>query len=360
MTGAHQPLPPLSGRATSGTGVIERNRYVTDVMLRLVGAALVVLVLVDALATTVTVSGGAGPLTRRLTGALWRGLLRLHRRDSQSSPLVLAGPLLLIVTVLTWVALLWAGWTLLMFAGEPGVVDATTREPAGFADVVYYAGFTVFTLGVGDFVATTSTARVLTAVASFTGLFVITLAITYLISVVSAVVSRRALAVQIGTLGSDPVDMVIGGWDGGQFSSAFVQRLVNLTGELARSAEQHLAYPVLHYFHSRPRFTAAPLALAHLDEALLLLQEAVVEDAQPATGTVAPTRRAVDRYLDTVGATSTMPVRADDPPPLPDLAGLRQAGVPVTADADFEEAAATWGDRRRRLATMVASDGWSW
>ncbi|WP_298458468.1 potassium channel family protein [uncultured Cellulomonas sp.] len=330
-----------------------------DVLVGVLGAALVLLVLVDALTTTVTVGGGAGLLTRRVTGVLWRVLLRVHRRDSDSSVLAAAGAVLLIVTVLVWVALLWAGWALVLLSSD-SVVNSTTRAPAGVADVVYYAGFTVFTLGVGDFVATTSVTRVLTAAASFTGLFVITLAITYLISVVSAVVARRALAVQIATLGSDPVDMVTGGWDGDQFSSAFVQRLVNLTGALATSAEQHLAYPVLHYFHSSTRVTAAPVAVAHLDEALFLLQEAVQPAAAPEAGTVAPTRRAVDRYLHTVGATSTMPVRVDDPPPAPDLAGLRGAGIPVAGDADFGPAVAAAADRRRTLATMVVNDGWSW
>lgn len=55
-----------------------------EVLLSVLGAVLValVLVLVDALTTTVTVSGGLGPLTHRVTGVLWRVLLRAHRRDS--------------------------------------------------------------------------------------------------------------------------------------------------------------------------------------------------------------------------------------------------------------------------------------
>lgn len=221
----------------------KRGWTVEDVLLRVAGSAVVLSVALDALATTVTVSGGAGPLTRRVAELLWRGFLRMHR-SSVPSLLQRAGPVLLVTTVLVWVLLLWLGWTLVMLTA--GVVDATTREPAGVADVVYYTGFTIFTLGVGDFVATTSATRVLTAAASFTGVFVITLAITYLISVVAAVVARRALAVQIGTLGSHPAAMVTGGWDGQEFSSAFVQRLVNVTKDLATGAEQHLAYPVLH------------------------------------------------------------------------------------------------------------------
>lgn len=329
-----------------------------DLIVLVAGALLVALVFFDAFATTLAVGAGAGPLTRRLVGPAWRALLRLHRTDSHSALLRVAGPVLLITTVLVWVALLWAGWSLVLLAGDGSVVDATTRAPAGTADVIYYAGFTVFTLGVGDFVATTSTWRVVTSGASFSGLFLITLAITYLISVVSAVVARRAVAIRINALGGSASEIVGRGWAGDSFSSAFVQQLVALSGELATTAEQHLAYPVLHYFHSGGRGTSAPVAVAHLDDAMMLLQRAVAPEAQPDISAVDPVRQVVSRYLSTSSMGSGTP--DPDAPPVPPLGSLEQAGVPVVAPDVFAARLREEERRRRRLHRLVLSDGWSW
>lgn len=329
-----------------------------DVTLTLLGTAMVLLVLVDSLTTTVAVGAAGGPLTRRLAAGLWRLLLAVHRVTGRSAVLTVAGPLLLISAVVTWVVLLWSGWTLVAL-GAWHVVSSPGGEVAGVADTVYYTGFSVVTLGVGDYVATTPAGRVATAVASLTGLSVITLAITYLTSVVSAVVQRRALAVQIRALGVDPGHMVAGGWDGTQFSSAFVQRIVDLAPPLATIAEQHLAYPVLHYFRSSSRASAMPPALADLDDMLLLLAHAVASEARLPAGAVEPTRRVVDRYLETVGLTVHLPDGGQQPPAPPDVAPLRDAGVPLAPGDAVTRAFDDAGRRRGSIASMIAREGWT-
>ncbi|WP_432547432.1 ion channel [Kineococcus sp. SYSU DK004] len=320
------------------------------------GALVVLVVCADALATTLHV-GQAGPLTRHGLGLLWRGLLRLHRHDTSSRLLAAAGSVMLVLTVLGWVVGLWVGWTLVLF-GSDRVVDSTTRESVPFADVVYYAGFSLFTLGVGDVVAAGSTGRLLSTLASFTGLFVITLSITYLLSVVSAVVASQALAVRITALGEDPAAVVRGGWTGQGFSSAFVQQLIALTDLVASSAETHLAYPVLHYFRGSEPSSSAVVALARLDDALLLLQHAVHQDARLEPGVVEPLRRTVERYLDT---TSSARVGGDLPaPPAPDTEPLARAGVPLADAAEYAVGVAAAEQRRTSMRRHLDSNGWSW
>jgi hypothetical protein len=51
------------------------------------------------------------------------------------------------------------------------IADASSSAPASAAAVLCYAGFVVFTLGVGDVVAVDGTWQVLTSMASFVGLF---------------------------------------------------------------------------------------------------------------------------------------------------------------------------------------------
>ncbi|WP_435769079.1 hypothetical protein [Nocardioides sp. SYSU DS0651] len=326
-----------------------------DTLLIAGGALLVVLVFVDALATTLAVSNGAGPLTSTVLAAAWRLALRLHRQDKESSLLTVAGPVILIVTVLTWVGMLWAGWTL-VFLGSDAVVTAKNGIPAGPADVVYFTGFTIFTLGTGDFIAASPGWRIGMAAATFSGLFLVTLAITYLISVVSAVVERRALAVQVHGLGDAPSEILAKGWTGEQFGSVFEQQLVSLSTSVAKSAEQHLAYPVLHYFHSSTRRLAAPVALAHLDEALTVIG-AMDARHRLEPSAVDPLRSAVSRYLETASRTASVP-EVDVPPP-PSTAGSAAADLPVD-DTSVRRVAEQEVERRTRLHRLMTSDGWSW
>lgn len=322
------------------------------------GAGLVLGILVDVLATTLTLGEGAGWLTRRLLAWLWGVALRRRPRGSRSRLLANAGPALLVLTVSIWVMATWAGWWLI-FLGSGSVESAETGAPATAADVAYFAGYAVSTLGVGDFVADSPVWRVATSVASFGGLALVTLAITYVLSVVSAVVGRRALATQITALGSTAGEVVVGGWTGTSFSPAFTQHLVGLTGPLATVAQQHVTYPVLHYFRSRSPDESAPVAIAVLDDALFLLAGAVDPASAPDRAAVEPARRAVARYVRTVSGTSAPPSE-DETPPAPSLAPLRRAGVPLRPD----RVPGAWLDaengRRRRLQQLVHEAGWAW
>ena len=191
----------------------------TSVLLAVAGAVLIALVAVDALTTTLAVASGSGPVSGRVNDAAWRLVLRVHRRDSRSGLLGLAGLCLLLGSVAWWALGLWAGWTLVLLSG-PSVEDDSTGAVAGVWDVAHYAGSTFSTLGVGDVVGTTPGWRVLTAVAGLSGLFLVTLAITHLISVVSAVVARRALALRVHALGESSTALVARGWAGDAFTSA--------------------------------------------------------------------------------------------------------------------------------------------
>jgi hypothetical protein len=331
---------------------------VTDAIVVALGAALVAAVLFDVLTTTLTLGEGAGPLTRRLLGWLWLGALRLRPRGSRSRVLSNAGPTLLVLTALIWVMATWAGWWL-VFLGSGSIESAEAGTPASAGDVAYFAGFAVFTLGVGDFVADAPVWRVMTSVASFGGLALVTLAITYLLSVISAVVTRRALATQISALGSTGGEVVAAGWSHGSFSPAFTQHLVGLVAPLATVVQQHFAYPVLHYFRSRSPEESAPMAIAVLDDALLLLVGAVDPAVAPESSAITPARRAIDRYIRTVGGTSA-PRSDDDLPPPPSVEPLLRAGIPLLPEAAFGEGLVVEADHRRRLQRLVREAGWSW
>lgn len=218
------------------------------------------------------------------------------------------------------------------------------------------AGFVVFSLGVGDVVPGSGTWQIATAGASFLGLFLVTLSITYLVSVVSAAVSRRQLARSVHLSGECGADIVATHWTGEQVSSQFDPLAQSLTTQILETTQQHLAYPVLHHFHASADASEAPRAVAALDDALLLLSDGLVDQARPSSDTLARLRRGIEHYTSTVHPGGRPP----KDPPLPQLAPLRQAGIPVVDDAAFSTAAAARADRRRQLDALVRADAWTW
>jgi hypothetical protein len=328
------------------------------VLLTVVGLSLIGFTFFDALWTTIA-PYGAGPLSKRIARGCWAASLWVHRRRAGGAHglLAFAGPALLVTGFLVWVGLLWAGWVLL-FSAEPGaVVASTSNAPADLAGRVYYVGFVLFTLGTGDYVPVGGTWEVLSAIASLSGLFVVTLAITYVLSVVSAVAAKRRLAGSIHSLGDTPADLVRRAWDGSGFAG-LDQHLPSLGSELEYHDQRHAAYPILHYFHSTERRTALGPAVAVLDDALLILAKGVASDARPAPAIVEPTRRTVGSFLDTLGDVFIEP--SDEPPPTPDSAAVTSAGIPTEAAGDFKRAVERGAHRRRLLRGLVEDGGWSW
>ncbi|MDD9207696.1 potassium channel family protein [Georgenia sp. 10Sc9-8] len=317
---------------------------------------LLALLTVDVVLTTLGAGVRSGPVTGRLTRGLWRLLLVPWRRRGSTAAIQHAGPVLLIVVVLTWVVLLWLAWTLVFLAGDPAVQDATTGTGADTAEVVYFVGFTVFTLGVGDYAATTDLWRILTAVASFSGLFLVTLSITYLLNVVPAVVQRRALAQQIHAMGTDAVALLRSGWDGQSFTGTFLEQLNNLTAPLSQVGEQQLAYPVLAYFRGSREHAALPVAAATLDDAMLLLDEAVLPEARP--GDVPQSLRTLlAQLLNTSAMVRTG--SEETTPPEPDLPALRASGIPLREAGEVGRVVRD-DPQRRELAAFVHGSGWPW
>jgi hypothetical protein len=335
-----------------------------SVLLLVAGVLLIALTLLDALWTTLWLDGHAGPLAGRLSFGVHSAFVRLaggHRRGGSGRVnhrlLSVTGPTVLVANVLLWVLLLWAGWAVLFSANPSSVVDSRTRAPASVVERIYFTGYTLATLGNGDFAPQGGGWQLATSVASLNGLLFLTLTVTYLLAVLEAVAGQRSFASQVYALGASAEDFVRNAWDGRGFGALELQ-LTSLVEQLNLITEQHQAYPMLHYCHTAEERHADATALVILDDALTLLRWGVAAECRPAPAALRVAREAVRGYLDASRSAHVSP--AEEEPPPPDLASVRGAGIPADPDDAFRAAGRELGERRRLLLGLLQSDARSW
>ncbi|MDF9745055.1 potassium channel family protein [Natrinema salsiterrestre] len=320
-----------------------------------VGALLLLLTVVDLLWTTLWVEGGAGPLTSRLASRTWKTL----KIVSGERPRVLSfsGPLILILGLTMWIALLWAGWTFLFAGGEGSLIDTRNTGPISWTERFYFVGYTVFTMGNGDFTPNGGIWQVVTALTTASGMLFVTLSVTYILNILSAVTQKRSLASSINGLGAQSAEILETSWDGDAFQGLEVP-LNTIASQLDTLTSNHKAYPILHYFFT-PQTSQAPTTnITVLDEALTLLRFGVAADHRPSEPSIRQARSSVQNYLDTLGSAFVEP--ASQSPPAPDLKHVRDDGIPTVTDEDFTTSLEEITDRRRHLLGLVESDARHW
>ncbi|MFC6838396.1 potassium channel family protein [Halomarina ordinaria] len=319
------------------------------------GLLLLAIVVVDLLWTALWVEGGAGPLTSRLMAWMWRALRRVGRDDDRF--LSLAGPLVLVTGLTVWLLLLWVGWTLVFATSDAVLVDTVDGGAISWTDRLYFTGYTMFTLGNGDLVPREGVWQLATVLVTASGMLLVTLSVTYVLSVLDAVTQKRAFAGGVSGLGQRGDELVVTAWDGQTFQGLDLQ-LSAYTTQLNTLTANHKAYPILHYFYSAQTEQAPVTSIAVLDDALTLLKYGVPEDDRPSDAIVENAWSSVEGYLETLHGAFIRP--ANRLPPDPDIASLRAAGVPTVPDREFEAALDELDDRRRTVLGLVESDARRW
>ena len=144
---------------------------------------------------------------------------------------------------------LWASFFLLLLSEPTSVVSAGKKVPADIWEKLYFAGFTVSTLGIGDYIPSSDEWSIVTDVYTFTGLVFVTMSITYFVPVLSGVTQQRSLGIMLSSLGQSPQQIVLNNWDGRSFNRLIAQAS-SLANLLVMHSQNHKAYPVIHYFHT--------------------------------------------------------------------------------------------------------------
>ncbi len=262
-----------------------------------VGLGIVVITLVDMVATVIGVSGGHAWISRTVSRSVWSGAAALHRRAPSHAALRIAGPAVVVGITLVWTLSLVLGWAV-VFAAD-GALRSTDGDGAVvITDVADHAAAMV--LGGSSPLAGSDGQpwSLLSRAARFTGIGLTSLGIAYALPIVGAVVRYRRVARSMSSLGGRDGDLMTTAWLDGHDSVVHLH-LINLTADLAQVAEEIRAYPVVPFFHSREPDAAMAVAVDRLHR---FLQRRSADHTTVPSSVVEPLEQALEGVLEVIRA----------------------------------------------------------
>jgi hypothetical protein len=228
---------------------------VTASLFTAAGVFLLLFVAYDVYATILDASGRAGPLSQILNRLVWsvsRLVAFRFSRGRRHRLLNLVGPMLMPALIVIYLHLLIAGFALIYVPRMPA--DFTVEPMAASTDWIeslYFSGSTLITLGYGDITPRTTFMRLVALVEGASGFALISLAVTYLITVYSALERKRVIALSFyhqAEEGADVAGFISHHFVTGRFHG-FEVVLRMAARDINELQESHAEHPVIHYFH---------------------------------------------------------------------------------------------------------------
>jgi hypothetical protein len=321
-----------------------------------IGIVLLLITAIDLIKTALSVKG-AGFLSKKLAKGIWSVLLFVSRKTGSRKVLELGGAIILVSIIFNWIAFIWFSSSLLFISDPDSLMNVETNTAPANVGKVFFTGYTLSALGLGDMEPTTPFWDILTAILSFAGIILISIAITYLIPVVTGEIEKRRLSVFITTLGSSVNEIMTNYWDGKDYK-ALEQPFFSLTSMIILHTQNHKAYSVLHFFHTSDKNEAFVLNLTNLDEVLSIILTHIPIENRPSMNIALGLRKAISGYLMTLPDMFIVP--AKDEPPLFELAELERLGVPMINNELTNEVFDNLNTRRKLLLSLIRDDGWEW
>lgn len=257
--------------------LVERLLFVTG------GSIAIIVMAVDFFTTTLSLGGTTGMLTARLSEGVWKLALRTRRRRVLEA----TGPIMLLIIAFVWLLLAAVGWTLLFRGLQP----AATGGGGGTAWFDLVLSFFDTFLGIGNAQLREDAPQwqVLRRLMVLHGIATLSLSLAWILPVVRAVAQKRAAALRIAALGNDSQDILVRAWNGQDFGDLNLF-LIEMSAELSILGQMHIAYPVLHYYHSTDDRSSLSRQVTVLDETVSLLADHVAPEAQPDTTSLSALR----------------------------------------------------------------------
>ena len=330
---------------------------IEHVFLLILGILIVGTAITD-FAITAFVPTGEGRITALVGRGCFKTLMFLSGKEGNHRLLNYIGLLCILITISTWTLLLWTGFSLIYISDPNSVLVGSSKAPTDTFEKIYHVGYTLSTLGIGDYVPGNNFWRIFTSFVSFIGLVTVTMFITYLVPVISNAIQKRSLSLQISSLGETPEQIIINSYNGEDFSD-LNNILSDLSAGIFLYTQNHVAYPILHHMHSNNPSENIVLKLVALDEALTIFLYHVPKHQRPNVLEVQSVRRAITAYAKTI----TYMDPAEESPPLPRFSMIEEfTGLQLerTQGAACDELYGALAKRRKLLYADLQMDGWQW
>src|SRR4051794_29140303 len=202
------------------------------------------LALIDVFMTVLYARAHGGVIAHAVGNGVWhafRGAGRLAGRHA-AGVLSLCGPTVLVMMLLAWALTLTVGAALIMWPELGNGIRASAGEtPQDFVTALFAAGNSLSIVGAGGFEPHTRAMRALYLFNSIAGASVLSLTLTYLMQVYTALLRRNSLALTLYLLSDeseDAAELLCGLGPRGDFDTG-ATTLGDLSTELASIKETH-------------------------------------------------------------------------------------------------------------------------
>lgn len=243
------------------------------IILLLLGILILVLTFMDFFHTTLSGQGFGF-----MTGKVNRLLGHLILKNRNNFLFKYSGLLHLLITTLFWLLMLNFGTFLIYTSSPEMVINSESKIPANLLERLYYTGFVISTLGIGDFVPGNSLSRVITTILSFSGFILLTTALTYLISVVNTVLQKKQLAIYISTLGTD-ISEIYTTVITPEGTNMIVENTDSIREMIIKNSSNYIFFPIVQYYLSAKKEASLELQLVRLYEVLVMLNYQFEKDS---------------------------------------------------------------------------------
>lgn len=241
------------------------------------GGGLLALVFYDVYATILRATKRPGPISENLNRGLWWAATRLTKNLSRRwrhRLLTAVGPLLLPFLIALLLGFLITGFALVFLPHLAADFKHGERETGNLLEAVYFSGITLLTVGFGDIVPLSGATRMLVLLEGASGISVISLGVTYLLTVYGALERKRAVALAFyhqAKQGADIASFITVHFARGRFYD-LTDTLKTATRDLQELLETHLEHPVIHYFHPLEVYKGMPRVLFVMLETITILR----------------------------------------------------------------------------------------
>lgn len=315
------------------------------------GFVLLALIIFDIYATVLHSSARYGPVGESLNRSVWRATRTVAFKLSRANRhrlLNMVGPLLLPLLIVVYIVLLVSAFALVYYPHVPdGFTYGVSHPEPGWVDAVYFSGVTLTTVGYGDVMPRTIPLRFFALFEAASGLVVISLAITYMLTVYTALERKRAVAVSLyhqAGQGADVAGFIAHHFVEGRFYG-LRDALRTVTRDLQGLLESHIDHPVIHYFHPVEVYKGTPRVLFLLLETCTVIRAALDREQNedlrnyPEVRTLdAGVRHVLAQLIDSL-----------------DLERRERARRPTRAEAAEDEA--RWGSRYEQTVARLKESG---